>query len=223
MREKDGIFVTDVCGTLFYENTTLGFIKFHLKKTSKLKFLIFLLITNRFSPILWTFKIIEYNSPKNKFLFKKYIISFLKGENQKDINKTAKEYTNILFKKKKINSVWNFLTKYKNKNFRIILASSSIDPVVKEIANKIKAEYFSSCLEIKNEKYTGNLLENINDNKIKYLRLIGIEYNKINFFFSDNFEDLDLIKNSQKGIAIVHSFKRSIFWKRNNIKSLLWV
>ena len=223
MREKDGIFVTDVCGTLFYENTTLGFIKFHLKKTSKLKFLIFLLTTNRFSPILWIFKIVEYNSPKNKFLFKKYIISFLKGENQKDINTTAKEYTNILFKKKKINSVWNFLTKYKNKNFRIILASSSIDPVVKEIANKIKAEYFSSCLEIKNEKYTGNLLENINDNKIKYLRLIGVEYNKINFFFSDNFEDLDLIKNSQKGIAIVHSFKRSIFWKRNNIKSLLWV
>ncbi len=223
MREKDGIFVTDVCGTLFYENTTLGFIKFHLKKTSKLKFLIFLLTTNRFSPILWIFKIVEYNSPKNKFLFKKYIISFLKGENQKDINTTAKDYTNILFKKKKINSVWNFLTKYKNKNFRIILASSSIDPVVKEIANKIKAEYFSSCLEIKNEKYTGNLLENINDNKIKYLRLIGVEYNKINFFFSDNFEDLDLIKNSQKGIAIVHSFKRSIFWKRNNIKSLLWV
>ena len=223
MREKDGIFVTDVCGTLFYENTTLGFIKFHLRKTSKLKFLIFLLTTNRFSPILWIFKIVEYNSPKNKFLFKKYIISFLKGENQKDINTTAKEYTNILFKKKKINSVWNFLTKYKNKNFRIILASSSIDPVVKEIANKIKAEYFSSCLEIKNEKYTGNLLENINDNKIKYLRLIGVEYNKINFFFSDNFEDLDLIKNSQKGIAIVHSFKRSIFWKRNNIKSLLWV
>ena len=25
MREKDGILVSDVCGTLFYENTTLGF------------------------------------------------------------------------------------------------------------------------------------------------------------------------------------------------------
>ena len=95
--------------------------------------------------------------------------------------------------------------------------------MVKEIAKKIKAEYFSSTLEIKNLKYTGNILDNIHDNKIKYLKLLGIEYKKIDFFFSDNFEDLKLIKNAQKGVAIVHSFKRSIFWKKNKIKNLLWV
>ena len=41
MKEQEGILVSDVCGTLFYENTTLGFIKFHLKEYSKFKFLIF--------------------------------------------------------------------------------------------------------------------------------------------------------------------------------------
>ncbi len=223
MREKDGILVSDVCGTLFYENTTLGFIKFHLKKTSKLNYLIFLLITHKFSPILWIFKIIEYISYRNKNLFKNFIVSFIKGQREKDVKKTAKIYVKILFKEKKINTVWNFLTKYKNKNYRIILASSSIDPIVKEIAKKIKAEYFSSCLETKNKRFTGNFLINISGNKIKYLRILGIEYKKINFFFSDNFEDLDLIKKSQKGFAIVHSLKRSGFWKQNKVKRMLWV
>ena len=223
MKEQEGILVSDVCGTLFYENTTLGFIKFHLKEYSKFKFLIFLIITNDVSPILWVFKLMERVFSNKDSLFKKLIILFLKGEDEIDIKNSAKLYTNLIFRTKKIKNVWNFLKKYKNENYRIILASSSIEPVVKEIAKKIKAEYFSSTLEIKNLKYTGNILDNIHDNKIKYLKLLGIEYKKIDFFFSDNFEDLKLIKNAQKGVAIVHSFKRSIFWKKNKIKNLLWV
>ena len=70
---------------------------------------------------------------------------------------------------------------------------------------------------------TGYCLPEDYGNKIKYLRILGIEYQKINFFFSDNFEDLDLIKKSQKGFAIVHSLKRSGFWKQNKVKRILWV
>ena len=154
MTEYKGIFVSDVCGTLFYENTTLGFVKFHLKKFSKIKFLFFFILTSESLPLIWFFKILEYFSKKN-LLFKKMIVLFLKGEDKENIQRSAELYTNYLFQEKKIQKVWDYLVKYKNKNFRIILASSSIEPVIKEIAKKIKAEYFSSYLEIKDYKYTG--------------------------------------------------------------------
>ena len=84
----------------------------------------------------------------------------------------------ILFKEKKLILFGIFLTKYKNKNYRIILASSSIDPIVKEIKKKNKSRIFSSCLENKNKRFTGNFLININGNKIKYLRILRYRISK---------------------------------------------
>lgn len=223
MKKLKGILVCDVCGTLFYENTTLGFIKFHTKKNSNIKFLYFLILTSNFSPIFWSFKLLEYFFSNKKHLFKKLIILFLKGESDKNINQSVKLYINFLFKKKKIQKVWNYLIKYRRKNFKIILASSSIEPVVKEISRKINAKYISSVLELKKNKYTGNVLSDPIDNKTRYLKLIGIDSKAINLFISDNFEDLDLIKNAKKGIAISHSSRNLAFWKKNKIKDLLCI
>ena len=114
------------------------------------------------------------------------------------------------------------INKYKKEN-RIILASSSIDPVVKQISEKMNADYVSSLLEIKNGKYTGKLKFDILNCKKEYLKSKGIDCNKINIVLSDNYEDLNLIKNANKGIAIIHSLKKSIFWKKNKVKNLLWV
>jgi phosphoserine phosphatase len=222
-KNKQKIFVSDVCGTLFYENTTLGFIRFYTQKKSKLKFLLFLILVSNLSPVFWSFKILEYFFSNNRRLFKKLIILFLKGEKERNIRKSAKYYINILLRKKKIEKVWDYLNNYKKNKFRIILASGSIEPVILEISKRIKADYISSSLELKNNKYTGYMLSDISKNKIDHLKLIGIDSEEINFFISDNFEDLDLIKNAKKGIAISHSSRNLEFWKTNKIKNLLCI
>jgi len=217
------VFVSDVCGTLFYENTTIGFIRFYIQKSSKIKFLFFLILTSNLSPVFWSFKLLEYFFLNKRYLFKKLIVLFLRGEKNNNIRQFAKLYIDTLFKKKKVKIVWDYLDKYKKSNFRIILASGSIEPVIKEISKRIKADYVSSSLEIKNNKFTGYMLSDISKNKINNLKLIGIDSSAVNFFISDNFEDLDLIKNAKKGIAISNTSNSLKFWKKNNIKNLLCI
>ena len=67
------------------------------------------------------------------------------------------------------------------------------------------------------------MLSDISKNKINNLKLIGIDSSAVNFFISDNFEDLDLIKNAKKGITISNTSNSLKFWKKNNIKNLLCI
>ena len=222
LNNKEDILVLDVCGTLFYENTTLGFIKFYTQRNSKIKFLIVLLLSGKFSPIFWLFRALEYFK-LNKLIFKKIIIFLLRGERVDSIKSYAKLYIQFLFKYKKILNVWKYVDDYTKKQNNIILASSSIEPVVFEIAKKINAAHISSSLEIRNNKYTGKLLCDTVYCKASKLKLLGIDINQINIAISDNFEDLNLIRNAKLGIAIVNSLKKSIFWKSNKINKIEWV
>ena len=96
------VFVSDVCGTLFYENTTIGFIRFYIQKSSKIKFLFFLILTSNLSPVFWSFKLLEYFFLNKRYLFKKLIVLFLRGEKNNNIRQFAKLYIDTLFKKKKL-------------------------------------------------------------------------------------------------------------------------
>jgi len=206
------IAIFDVCGTITKTNNTTDFISFVLKE-SRLKHFLFKLI--------YTFFFLLSTLRLNK-LFKEDIarivfIKFLKNYSYNEIKLKAKEYVNLLYKKDLINNnILDIIKKEKYDKDKIILISASIDPPIIEIAKKLGIkEFFSSKLEIIDGKYTGKLKLDLLGKKELILKR---KLKKINFlnssFYSDNIEDLTIMKIIPDSRVIINSPEKLKSWKK---------
>ncbi|MBB1279842.1 haloacid dehalogenase-like hydrolase [Pseudoalteromonas sp. SR41-1] len=166
--------IFDVCGTLFFSNTTFDFVKYyHMHKKNKLKSFFIKRLTGNLGKVMHRFLNIS---------IRKLIISTLKGELVSDVEYLAAEFVRSNLENKKIESIFNEFTQLK-KNNNVVLVSASIEPVIKSIAELYGVYFQCSELEIKNEKYTGIISKDLKGNKHLYI-------DSASAFYSDNLDDL---------------------------------
>lgn len=194
------VVVFDVCGTLYSSNTTFDFVKFYHRKESNLFKLFFVtLLTSFFGKVI------------NKFLgvsIREMIISTLSGESLCKVNSCADEFTRNFLIDFKIDSIFKLFDEEKLRpNTCIILASASIDPVIKAIAKFLEVDFFATKLEVINGLFSGKIENDLKGQKCRFLTDI-----KMDFFASDNKDDFLVGLKSCKYLIVTKN-KNLEYWK----------
>ncbi len=211
-RTKVAVF--DVCGTLYRSNTTHDFVMYlwTLEPFSVRKLI--LSIINRFKPI--TYLLVLVGRWVNIDLVKNVNVYSLKYFNAEKIDATAKSFTDDYLAKKENVAVFEILNKCRSENFRLFLASSSIEPVVKQISRHLLLDgYVASTIDI--EK--GRIVDEIQNIKIEKLDEI-FNVNEYDIVVSDNVSDLSLLLKSVKGICVVRRSKDERYWREHPLEIL---
>lgn len=202
-KKKDSFLLIDICGTYVIENTTFGLLKSHFSAFT-FKGLIIRFFTIKFSPFRILILVIEKFTGYH--LLKNLLILLINGVSIASLEKSAIKYARklIIDKKYTNKTVSNFIDKHISHSNPIFI-SASLEPIVKAISSIEKIPYVASKIENINNIYTGRISKDITRKKNLELReKFNINLKLVKYYLiTDNFEDLDLAKNSLETLFIL--------------------
>ncbi len=221
-REKNKlpqIAVFDVCNTMFYSNTTHDFVDYVFNQKflpSKRNF--YKIFNSKLNPLRYSFILISVLVGLD--LYKKINVYLLKGLTHDEFSQLSKRFVAEFLQDKQINQTQLLINKCKKEKLRVILCSSSLDPIVEAIANSIEVEDFvCTTLKFKDQIFTGIISEEIADKKLQALKKKRIS-GEIKYAISDNEGDVSLLQIAQYPIAVIHNNKDFEFWSRYSVKTI---
>ena len=205
------IAVFDLDNTFVNYNSTFEFVKFYLYQKSK--------------PRLVYFYFHFYFLRRFSTHFKEYCVTLLKGESRENLRRISKKFSKVLVKGINI-QIYDEFRKLRNKGYRLFLVSSSLDFVAKSFAEKVNFnQVFGSslafdqrgiCLGYFSKDLTGRKDQLL----IKMQEKLGRIDFKHSYCFSDNRDDLSLLKLFGNSYAVVNDRLASIYWNNNGIESV---
>lgn len=196
---KKIVAIFDLDGVLI-KGQSLFFLVRYLRKLKKVSFFYFI-------GIFFWFLLYKIRLVKDVIGIRRKSLRIIKGW---DVDSTkiilSKFYCESL-KKKLSKEIVNLIQDHKSKGHLVIIASASLDVLVKIIASDIGSDFFvASSLEVSNGKYTGESgeiayglkkLEMLNN----LFNLYAIEPVEI-YVYSDDYSDIHLLSMAQHPIAI---------------------
>ncbi|MEQ8362604.1 MAG: HAD family hydrolase [Cyclobacteriaceae bacterium] len=206
------LVVCDVCDTLYRSNTTFDFIRFIANEGSIFRLFVFNLLTQKWSPIflalviLGRLKGMDYN--------RKLALKFFSGFGEQQLAIASEKFYSDFLALRKNEKIFDLLARYRN-SAKLILASSSIHPVVQVIATENDFDDFiASTMESKQGKYTGALTQDLTGRKQSFIReLMDREGANELIVITDNKSDKALVKMSNESFIVVKKESDKNFWK----------
>ncbi len=198
-------YVVDVCGTLVRDDTTLGLLRHHFRRTgSRLgRAWLFDAMTHRRSPVWFGFAVAEKLSRRH--LLKHCAARLLAGDTVESLRVSAEEYADWLLSERRVSAVWQRLDQLQV-NGRVVLASASLAPVVGALANAMEVDYVASALEEKDGHLTGRYAQDLTGRKEEALvEKYGESFlDGADYVLTDNLTDRDLVKKAKRACVILH-------------------
>jgi len=194
--------IFDVCDTLYTENTTFGFVRY-VMRGRKIFSILDATITSSLSPVFVAFTILK-KMTDNDYVRNIYL-SYLSGIKRSKLDLAADAYVKEVLEPLAINWTQAKLKEALSKGQTVYLASSSIDCVVKAIARRTGAQFFSSNLEYVGETCSGKLASDMTGKKmnaIADLPNLKLGFTRIRVF-TDNFTDIELVKTADEATIIL--------------------
>jgi len=206
-------YIVDVCGTLVRDDTTLGLLRHHFARMGQRRMRLYILtvLTAKASPLRIACIVLE--KLLGRHLLKHLLVSMLAGDRDVDLDISAIEYAKYLVEHRRVANVWEKLC-VTSRHEQIILASASLEPVVKALAKEIKSRYVSSTLESRNGTLTGRYQEDLTGNKVEGIsKKYGPEVLTGSYIaFSDNLTDFNLLRQASKAYVILHQSNHRKRW-----------
>ncbi|MEP7076303.1 MAG: HAD-IB family phosphatase [Acidobacteriota bacterium] len=209
--------VFDVCDTLYYSNTTHDFVRCVVEKMPiSPATVVYRLLNNRWSPLRYLFVALGVATGWDGL--KKYNVSVLTGMKSEEIAAHATCFVEQFLDQRKIIQTHDLIEKFKKDGLRVVLCSSSIDPIVAAVARDLGIEDFvGTSLKFEGDTFTGAISNETTGRKLAILNtkdLIG----SLEYAASDNLSDLSLLVASKNAIAVTHRRKNEAFWKSRDFK-----
>ncbi|EEW2322664.1 haloacid dehalogenase-like hydrolase [Escherichia coli] len=162
-----------------------------------------------------------YSSLSGIDLYRNIQIKQLAGFSYYDLTRWAIEFIDSL-EDNRILSTFALMEEYKCKGYNIVIASATIDPIAKAIANKLSVEYYSSKLSYSNNMCSGKLEKDLLLQKKVMLSKL-LDNVEVAIVVTDNFTDIELVKMCDHCHIIVHNDKNIRKWSKllnNNISKI---
>jgi phosphoserine phosphatase len=208
---KEKLYIFDVCGTMFHSNTTYDFLGYYFRRKNKTKYLICRTVLSYPSKAL----LIILNKLGLRIELRLFLIGLLKGENEKEVGISAEAFVKDFLLQRKNHRVQDILDQALKQHENVILASASLNPVVKSIAGyfNVKAHYSTVLEQTKERLYSGKLVQDIKGEKLAHLKQV-MDLDKFDLIvLTDNLDDISLVKIAEK--ALIISKPRTLnIWKR---------
>ncbi|MBN2423020.1 HAD family hydrolase [Candidatus Woesearchaeota archaeon] len=172
--------------------------------STSVNFMLFLLRKGKISPLIIMkslYYLFLYKLDKMDYeeLSKKTKLPFVENRNTKEIKDLSEE----LFKKSLIRKINKNALKrirfHKKQRHKIVLASASLDFIIRPLAKYIGADFIATKTEIKDNLYTGKLVGNVCYGKNKadkvndYSNKHNISLEK-SYAYTDHISDIDFLK-----------------------------
>lgn len=206
--------VFDVCDTLFYSNTTHDFIAFVVSGPEYSLFLriAYLLLLGRLSPLRYVLIAISvwsgWDVPRALGL------RFLSGLTYVELEKAADLFTSSFLSNVKVSQTQNMLRAARDAGFRVVLCSSSIEPIVLAIGRDMgDVDCVGSKLEFHDGIFSGLVSKDTTGRKAEIVR-DSYPGAKIELAVSDNLSDIDLLLLAENAFAVIHSSEKLDFWRQ---------
>jgi HAD superfamily phosphoserine phosphatase-like hydrolase len=215
---QETVAVFDLCDTLYFSNTTHDFVRFVVGSEGLLRRTFYQTLNSKYLPARYFF--IGLSVWGGWDLLRTLNISLLKNRTQSELSALGKRFVDEFLKDRKVAGVHALLEACRERGQHIILCSSSIEPVVASVAERLGFDsYVSTTLEYENGIFTGRIERNVSNKKLQDLKEEGLECG-IDLAVSDNAGDLDLLKTARRSYAVVHSRRKEEFWKKYEIEIL---
>jgi phosphoserine phosphatase len=208
------VFIVDVCGTLVSHDTTIGLLRYHFARSQTRSWRRYALgfFTARMSPARWAFVLLEKATGRHWLKF--VLVRLLAKDTALDLDKSGEAYAQELLGHHRVKPVWERLRLITHPD-QIILASASLEPVIKALADKIGARYVASVLEVRNGVLTGRYLEDLSGRKQQALeRKFGPYVLQQPFIaISDNLSDRALLAMASQACVVLHRESHRGRWR----------
>lgn len=191
----------DICGTLFYSNTTFDFLDYYIKDPKYIR-----LRKKMKNPIFLKTNNIIYRIFKYDY-FRSNAISYLKGIRKDTLKEMAEEFYDSYLSKRKNEKIWNIIASIEEQKIPIILISGTISPIAEIVANDMNCLEISSPLEFKNNICTGKIKKDNLRNKAKALKEKNINP-PYSIVITDNIADSKLFKHAKECIIICYGNRK---------------
>lgn len=211
------LYVVDVCGTLVREDTTLGLLKHHFRHSPRhrARFFLLLALTAKLSPLRLAFIAIEKFTGQH--VLKHVLVGLLSGDLAADLEASANDYAICLLDKQRVAAVWSRLAEATSSD-QIILASASLEPIVKALADATGSRFVASRLQVRDGVLTGRYEEDLTGIKeLAINKKYGPELLKRPFAaFSDNLTDRALLEKASRSCVVLHRETHRDRWSGMN-------
>ncbi|MBB3107743.1 hypothetical protein FHS24_002275 [Psychrobacter luti] len=207
------LFITDVCGTLVYDDTTLCLLRVHFSQQPERQWRLPMLraLTAHLSPFRLGIAVIERLTGKH--VLKHLLVRMLKDDTVSSLELNAEVYAQWLLDNRKVPAVWNVVTPA-IKDKHIILASASLQPIVSALAKQLGVRFVASELESKDGVLTGRYKRDLTGLKSRALsNLIGIDLIDSSYdAISDNLTDRELLSGARRAYVVLHKASHKERW-----------
>jgi len=128
-----------------------------------------------------------------------FYIKFVKGFSRDKLNNIIKFFFDLYIKNKIYKEFKQLIEKYKIEGAKVVLVSTSLEPIVKAIAEYLDVnDYIATKLKLENSLYTGSVEGSVvmGDKKLELVKHLLIPYKYTNietYFYSDHLSDIDLL------------------------------
>ena len=214
MTESAAVF--DVCDTLYYSNTTHDFIRFVAKEAAgPARRSAFKMLDHQLSPLRYL--LVGVGLITGRDVFKMLSVAILKGMKDEEVRRVAERFVDEFLEMRKVPQTHKLIEQSARDGLRIVLCSSSIEPVVAAVAKRLGVrDFVCATLETESGRYTGRIQEDPTGKKLSVLRRISNL--KIDCAVSDNLSDLELLSAARRGIAVTHNERKRRFWAGRNFE-----
>lgn len=204
------LVIFDVCDTLYDANTTIGFIGFYqaLHSNGSIDKALDRWL-DRSSPFFYAGaaaqRLIGWDVARQQ------VIAALAGEPQNRLAEAASLYVRDLLPESANQPIHDRLKSHQAAGDRIILLSSSIDLVVRQIAAVLNTDYRASVLEFDGELCTGRLSADMTGKKADHLRELANPDTET-WVYTDNRSDKELVSNASRATIVLPRGDRQDRW-----------
>lgn len=195
----------DVCGTLVRDDTTLGLLSCHFARSRRQQWRghLLRLLTARISPARWAFVVLEKITSRH--WLKHFLVSLLAGDHASELDASGAAYAIQLLDHSRVPTVWNLIDQAAVSG-QVILASASLEPVVKALASVMGARYVASTLEVRAGVLTGRYVKDITGRKEEaIIKKFGSDVMMQPYVaISDNLSDRPLLAKARHAWVVLH-------------------
>ena len=186
------VIFCDICGTLFYSNTTFDFIDYVVNSR---KYLFFKKIF-----LNYCFRKINalFYHLFGVDLLKRLSIRFLKGLSKNELSVKAKEFYANYLSSHRIAESFSLVNEYRNRGYYLYLVSATLDVIAESVGKGLNADVVlsSSLYYDSKDVCTGKIKIDLFGRKWECLCKNDYDIESM-LVITDDFSDLELIKQAQ--------------------------
>jgi phosphoserine phosphatase len=216
---KGRIALFDVCGTLFTANTTLGFLDFlHACGGNSAYRKRRWAVASRRSPLFYVLAAVQRAGGRD--VPRQVLISSLAGVSGQHVRAMARQYAGMLMATRAVAPIHARLREHQAAGDRVVLISSSIEPVVAAIAERLDVEFRASVLEEIDGVFSGRLSRDLTGSKHIVLEELRPGPGSHVVAYTDNLSDRPLIEACDRATVVLSSPDKRRRWRGTDAQFL---